>query len=86
MEIEMSELDRNVLGLRWMQEDYGYLVDVALDSLLDGIEAVRETNPEVALYLSRTYAGEKFWQRTLDASFENHLEVLAEEETHNLTK
>ena len=73
---ELSELDQNVLTLRWMQEDYGHLVDVALDSILDSIESIRESNPEVALYLSKTFEEESFWERSKKYAIENYYEAL----------
>lgn len=49
---------------KWMQEDYGQLVDVALDKILEVIEEFKESNPEIALKLSEVYEQEKFWERT----------------------
>ena len=70
----MDQLERNILGLKWMVEDYGQLVDTALEAIIKVCE-----NPDVPydirLELSECYNGEKFWDSVLQYSYENFLET-----------
>ncbi len=76
--MELNDLEINILALKWMQEDYGQLVDVALDKILEVIEELKESNPELALKLSEVYAQEDFWERTKKYAYEGYLETLNE--------
>lgn len=78
METKLTEIEMNILTLKWLEEDYGYLVDVALETIIPTIEKLVEINPEVALELSKVFANEDFWGRAQDYAYAAYLENLQE--------
>jgi hypothetical protein len=75
---ENNELELNILALNYMAEDYGHLVDVAIDAIVETCETLKTTDYELALKLSQIFAKEDFWERTKSYAYQNYLEVLAE--------
>jgi len=72
-----TRIQRNLLGLRWMEEDYGHLTDVALETIISVVEDT--TVPQtVRLKLSETYSQEPFWERTVKTAVQNQEELDAE--------
>lgn len=78
MEYLLNELELNVCTLNYMSEDYGQLVDVAIEEILIIINVLRHENYELALHLSRVFSGEDFWEQRKQYAYQNYLEVLME--------
>jgi len=76
MELQLNELELNLYTLNYMAEDYGHLVDVALDKIIDTVKTLKSENYELALELSKVYENEDFWERTKETAYKNYLEVL----------
>lgn len=71
----LTEIERNLLALKWVQEDLGYHAEKAIQTILVLAPELNFTNPELALKLTQVYQGEDFWERALKASYENFIEI-----------
>lgn len=72
---ELSELDLNVCALDYMIEDYGHLVDIAIEKIIVTINILRRENLELALELSKVFENEPFWENTKKWALQNYLEI-----------
>lgn len=62
MTTRLTELEENIITINWMIEDYGTLVDTAIEHILPIIEELAPTSPQVALWLSRMYTTTPIWE------------------------
>jgi hypothetical protein len=74
----MDELKENVLTLEWLIEDYGHMVDTAIEIIIETIEKLRNMDYDLGLTLSRVYENEPWWDGCKQAALENLNEVQAE--------
>jgi hypothetical protein len=78
MKLLLNELELNIYTLNYMAEDFGHLVDVALEKIVETVEKLKSENYELALKLSQVYVNEDFWKQKQEWAYKNYLETLNE--------